>query len=221
MINVAKNNIPVLLFSYEMSKRQLSQRMVSMESGIGLHNIRTGAVSEKDLSLLKDTYSKISNYPIFIDSNMTASLGYVASTIRRYVMNQGVKVVYLDYLGLMTHDADNETRELGRITRTLKMLAMELNITIVAISQLNRDVESRDNKRPMLSDLRQSGRIEEDADIVLMLYRPAAYGKVNNEDEFLMEVLIRKNRNGPIGMVKAYFDAQAVNVAQSIKEVLK
>jgi len=220
MINIAKNNVPVLLFSYEMSKKQLSQRMVAMESGVGLQNIRTGAVTDDDLKKIKDVYLDISSYPIYIDSNMAASIGYVASTIRRYVTTHGVRVVFVDYLQLMTHDADNETKELGRITRALKMLAMELGITVVALSQLNRDVEGRDNKRPLLSDIRQSGRIEEDADVVTMIYRPAMYGKVDNDKEFLMELLVRKNRNGPTGTVRVYFNPTSVNVVQSLKEVL-
>jgi replicative DNA helicase len=219
MLNISKKNIPVLLFSYEMSKRQLSQRMVAMESRVWLEKIKTGNISEQDLQLIKDVYLDIGNYPIYVDSNMSAALGYVLSTIRRYVRTNGVKVVFLDYLGLMVHDASNETIELGRISRALKMLAMELDITIIAVSQLSRAVESRDNKRPVLADLRQSGRLEEDADIVLMLYRPQYYSPQTGDKEYEVELLLRKNRNGPIGIPKAYFDPKTVNIVNSLAEV--
>lgn len=220
LLNLSKQNIPTLLFSYEMSKKQLSQRMVSMESGIGLQDIRTGTVTNEDLEIIKKVYLDISSYPIYIDSNMAASLGYITSTIRRHVRSSGVKVVFIDYLQLMVQNQDNMTIELGRISRALKMLAMELGITVVALSQLNRGVESRESKRPQLSDLRQSGRIEEDADIVLMLYRPAIYGKMQNEQEFLLEVLVRKNRNGPIGSVPTYFESKSVNIHSSLEGLL-
>lgn len=220
-LNMAKRNVPILLFSYEMAKKQLSQRMVASESSIGLQNIKSGALSEKEMDALREVYIDISSYPIYIDSNMSASLGYVLSTIRRFVRSSGVKVVVIDYIQLMTQSSDNETQELGRISRSLKMLAMELGITIVVLSQLNRGLENRENKRPLMSDLRQSGRLEEDADIIIMLYRPAAYGKVKADEENLLELIIRKNRNGPTGIIQTYFESSSVNIVDSLHELVK
>jgi replicative DNA helicase len=218
VLNIAKNNIPTLVFSYEMSKKQLSQRMVSMESGVPMLDIKNATITDKQLELLKDTYLTISNFPIYVDTNMTASLGYVLSTIRRYVRASNVKVVFIDYVQLMVQDTKNETQELGRISRALKLLAGELGISIVVLSQLSRAVEQLENKRPQLSHLRQSGRMEEDADIVTMLYRPAYYGKVANDKENSLELLIRKNRNGPTGTVEVYFDPETVNIFGTLND---
>lgn len=220
VLDIAKKNIPVMMFSYEMSKKELSQRMVSMESGINLLNIRTGAVSDKEFEEIKRVYLEIGTYPIYIDTNASAPLGYVLSTIRRYVRSSGVKVVFVDYIQLMSRDTDNETHEIGKISRALKVLAQELGITVVILSQLNRLVESRENKRPQLSDLRQSGNLEEDANAVLMLYRPALYGKVKDDEENLCEILIRKNRNGPTGTVNTYFDGTSVNIYSTLNDYI-
>jgi len=220
LLNISKDNIPTLLFSYEMSKKQISQRMVAMESNIGLQKIRTGAVNTNDLEKIKETYLDISSYPIYIDTNVSASLGYLLSTIRRYVRSAGVRVVFIDYVQLMSRGSNNETQELGRISRALKSIAMELGINVNLISQLNRGVESRDNKRPVLSDLRQSGNLEEDADIVTMLYRPAYYKQTVNSDESKLELLIRKNRNGPTGSLEFYFQPETTNICNSLAEVI-
>jgi replicative DNA helicase len=222
MLNMAKQNIPTLMFSYEMSKKELSQRMVSMESGVPLLNIRTGNVSDKELQEIKDTYLKVSTYPIYLDTSASDSLSYLLSTIRRYVRTSGVKVVFVDYLQLMARNTDNLVRDLGKVTKALKLLAMELDIVVVALSQINRGVESRDNKRPQLFDLRDSGNIEEDANIVLMLYRPAlSGGKFKDEDEFLCEILVRKNRNGPLGAINAYFKAENADIVNSLTEIIR
>lgn len=221
MINMSKENIPTLMFSYEMSKRELSQRMVSMESKVPLLKIRTGNVNEKELELIKDTYLKVSTYPIYLDTSASDSLSYLLSTIRRYVRTSGVKIVFVDYLQLMSRDSVNETRDLGKITRALKLLAMELEIVVVALSQLNRALETRDNKRPQLFDLRQSGNIEEDANVVLMLYRPAlAGGKVKDDEEDLCEILVRKNRNGPLGAINTYFQKENADIVNSLAELI-
>lgn len=222
MLNMAKENIPTMMFSYEMSKKELSQRMVSMESGVPLLSIRTGNVTDKELEVIKDTYLKVSTYPIHLDTSANDSLSYLLSTIRRYVRTHGVKVVFVDYLQLMARDSANETRDLGKITRALKLLAMELEIVVIALSQLNRGLESRDNKRPQLFDLRQSGNIEEDGNVVIMLYRPALAGvKMKDEDEFLCEILVRKNRNGPLGAINAYFKADTADVVNSLTEIIR
>lgn len=222
MLNMSKENIPVLMFSYEMSKKELSQRMVSMESKVPLLKIRTGNINDKELDIIKETYLKVSTYPIYLDTSASDSLSYLLSTIRRYVRTSGVKVVFVDYLQLMARNTENLVRDLGKVTKALKLLAMELDIVVVALSQINRGVESRDNKRPQLFDLRDSGNIEEDANIVLMLYRPALSGsKVKDEDEFLCEILVRKNRNGPLGAVNAYFKAENADIVNSLTEIIR
>lgn len=220
MLNMAKQNVPVMMFSYEMSKKELSQRMVSMESKVPLLKIRTGNISDKELELVKNAHLQISTYPIYLDTSANDSLSYILSTIRRYVRTYGVKVVFVDYLQLMARDANNMVRDLGKITRALKLLAMELEIVVVALSQINRGVESRDNKRPQNYDLRDSGNIEEDATIVLMLYRPALHGKVKDEEEDLCEILVRKNKNGPLGAINAYFQKENADIVNSLAELV-
>jgi replicative DNA helicase len=221
LLEISKKNVPTMIFSYEMSKKELSQRLVSMEAKINLLKIRTGSVDSKEIEEIKKTHLEISTYPIYIDTNSSGSLNYVLSTIRKYVRTYGVKVVFIDYLQLMARESGDMVRDIGKITKSLKALAGELEITIVVLSQLNRGLEMRENKRPELFDLRDSGNIEEDANAVIMLYRPKKHGKASKDgDEYLCEVLLRKNRNGPLGTINLYFDEETVNFYNSLADVI-
>jgi len=200
MLALIKQQIPCALFSYEMPQAQIGQRLAAMDSGVSLVKVRTtaGLVQEEMDKFVKST-GWLSGLPFFVDDG-NGDIHYLAAAIRRYVRTKQVKVVYVDYLGLIPMYSDNPTIELGNFTRTLKLLATSLNVTIVLCAQLNRAVEGRAEGIPRLSDLRQSGRIEEDADIVAFVHRNK---DVLPEDATLV---LAKNRNGPIGSVDLFFE---------------
>jgi len=209
----AKAGIPSLIFSKEMTRQPLMERFMSLETGIPLFDIRQGILKKPDVEVIREMVKKMSDYPMYIDLNFTGSLEQVESTIRKYISLYGIKVVYLDYIQLLSERDADQTQELGRISRKLKLLANQLDITNVVLSQLNRDVEHRDNKRPVSADLRQCGNLEEDADYIIGLYRDEVYDK-ETKDKGKMEFIILKQRNGPTGMVKLGFDG----VTTKIKE---
>jgi len=200
-----KAGIPVLIFSLEMRKTPLVERMLAIETGVNSTNIRLGMVSQEDLDKISDGMKKIKDLPLHIDSNFNATLPYVLSTIRKYQKMHGVKVIYLDYIQLLSERSVDATNEIGRITRAFKILANELDIGIVMLSQLSRNCEYREDKRPILSDLRQSGNIEEDSDVVIGLYRDVVYNKDTSHKDVMEQILI-KQRSGPIGTVITSFD---------------
>lgn len=202
--NQAKEGIGSLIISREMSKEQLAKRFITIDTEIENTAITMGYLNAKELNRVRDSVSFLKTLPIYIDSNFFSTPEYIFSTIRKYQSNFGVKVVYLDYLQLVVDRNNDSTHALGRVTRMAKLLSNELKITVVLLSQLNRNVEMRDNKRPILADLRQSGNIEEDADIVIGLYRDEIYNP-NTKDKGLMETIILKNREGPIGTVPLTF----------------
>jgi replicative DNA helicase len=152
-------------------------------------------------------------YPIYIDLNFTSSTEQIEATIRKYLSLYGTKVVYIDYIQLLSERDADQTQELGRISRRLKLLSNQLDITSVVLSQLNRDVEHRDNKRPVSADLRQCGNLEEDADFIIGLYRDEVYDK-ETKDKNKMEFIILKQRNGPTGMVKLGFDGTTAQIKE-------
>ena len=209
--NIAQQQqLPVAIFSLEMSKEQLSLRMLASESEIESNRLRSGRIVQKDLEKLSNAFGTLSELPIFIDDTATLTVMQMRSQVRRLQAEKGGKLglVLLDYLQLMEGSgSDNRVQELSRITRSLKGLAREIHAPIIALSQLSRGVEARTNKRPMMSDLRESGSIEQDADLVIMLYRDSYYNP-DSPDRNVAEVIIAKHRNGPTGTIKLLFQAE-------------
>lgn len=216
ILNQGKAGIPTLVFSLEMQKKVLAERLIAIETGISSTNIRLGLLSKEQLDTVSDAIKRVKALPIFIDSNYNADINYITSTTRRFVKLHGIKVLYLDYIQLLAERGADATNELGRISRAVKLLSNELGITSVVLSQLNREVEKRDDKRPVASDLRQSGNLEEDADVIVGLYRDIHYNK-DAKDPLLMESLILKQRNGPVGMVPFTFEEETNKITDRIK----
>lgn len=208
--NIASGyKLPVGLFSLEMSKEQLVHRLLASESGIETTYLRSGRISQTQWEPLSRAIGLLSEMPIFIDDTANITVTQMRSQARRLQAEQGMELglIVIDYLQLMEGGGDNRVQELSRITRSLKALARELCVPVIALSQLSRGVEARTNKRPMLSDLRESGSIEQDADLVIMLYRDDYYNS-DSPDRGIAEVIIAKHRNGPTGTVKLLFDPQ-------------
>jgi replicative DNA helicase len=206
----ANYRLPVAVFSLEMSKEQLVQRLLASEAGIESQRLRAGRISQNEWEPLSHAIGILSELPIFIDDTANLTVTEMRSKSRRLLAERGgeIGLIVLDYLQLMEGSgSDNRVQELSRITRSLKGLARELNVPVIALSQLSRGVEARTNKRPMLSDLRESGSIEQDADIVLMVYRDEYYFP-DSPDRGVTELIITKHRNGPTGVVKLLFDPQ-------------
>ena len=213
-LNLAHNvaslyKLPVAVFSLEMSKEQLVQRLLSSEAEIESTYLRTGRISQTQWEPLSRAISVLSEMPIFIDDTPNITVTEMRSQARRLQAEAGTDIglVIIDYLQLMEGAGDNRVQELSKITRSIKGLARELGAPVIALSQLSRGVEARTNKRPMLSDLRESGSIEQDADLVIMLYRDEYYN-TDSPDRGIAEVIISKHRNGPTGVVKLLFDPQ-------------
>ncbi len=205
-----EHKIPIALFSLEMSTIQLVTRLISSESRINAHLIRTGKFKASDGQKIARTADKLSKAPLFIDDTPAQSILEIRAKARRLKQEHKIGMIIIDYLQLMTTGIKMESREreISMISRSLKALAKELNIPVVALSQLNRAVEQRHDKRPMLSDLRESGSIEQDADVVLLLFRPEFYNlpdKDGNSLEGIAEVIVAKHRNGPVGEEKLRF----------------
>jgi replicative DNA helicase len=202
----AREGIPVGFFSLEVSKEQLIEQLLSIESGIDSWKLRTGALEDSDFARLADAMGQLSEAPLYIDDSATTNVMEMRTKARRLQAEQGLGLVIIDYLQLISGGGsgrEGRTQEVSEISRGLKGLARELNVPVIALSQLSRAVESRTPPIPQLSDLRDSGSIEQDADVVAFLYRPWYYDK--EQDENIMQVLIRKHRNGPIGDVDLYF----------------
>lgn len=204
------HKLPVAIFSLEMSKERLVYRFLSQLTGLPAGSIRTGRIPDHEWENLGYAIDKLSNLPINIDDQPTITVSEIRSRSRKFAAeNGGIGAIIIDYLQLIASDrSDNRVQELGTITRSLKSLARELNCPVFALSQLSRNVESRTNKRPMMSDLRESGSIEQDADLIMMLYREDYYDPCTSE-RGIAEVIVCKNRNGPVGTVKLLFDAQS------------
>ena len=207
--NIAEN-LPVAIFSLEMSKEQLGLRLLASEAGIESNYLRTGRISQNQWGALSHALGTLSELPIYIDDTANQTVMQMRSQVRRLLAEKGGKLglVLIDYLQLMEGSgSENRVQELSRITRSLKGLARELNVPVIALSQLSRGVEARTNKRPMMSDLRESGAIEQDSDLIIMLYRDEYYNE-NTPDRGIAEIIITKHRNGPTGVVKLLFDPQ-------------
>lgn len=203
-----KEKIPVGLFSLEMSKEQLVDRLLVAEANVDLWKMRTGKLSEdQDFSRIGHAMGVLSEAPIFIDDSAIATVLEMRTKARRLQSEHGLGLIVVDYLQLMEGRAEAENRvlQISEITRGLKGLAKELNVPVLAISQLSRATEMRSPPIPKLSDLRESGSIEQDADVVLFIYREEIY-KPDTNRKHLADIIVAKHRNGPIGQVQAYFD---------------
>ena len=199
-------DVPCAIFSLEMSKEQLIQRLLCMEARVPFQKMRTGYISKKDVPRLTQAADKLQKAPIYIDDTPAIPILELRAKARRVVKEKGVRFIVVDYLQLMQgpKKAENRQQEISALSRSLKALAKELNVPIMALSQLSRAVEQRHDRRPQLSDLRESGAIEQDADTVLFIYRDEVYNP-DTEDEGIAEIIIGKQRNGPIGRVKLAF----------------
>jgi len=200
---------PVMFFSLEMGADQLVQRLLGAEARIDLSNLKKGIVADREWAQLAEASGRLSEATLFIDETPSISVTEMRNKCRRQMHETGLSMVIIDYLQLMTGPAgyDNKATEVGEISKGLKTLARELSIPVIALSQLNRGVESRTDKRPMMSDLRESGAIEQDADIIAFLYREEYYLKDKTPEDKLgiAEIIIAKHRNGPVGSLELRF----------------
>ena len=199
---------PVLFFSLEMSKEQLTDRMLADASGVDSWNIRTGNLSDDDWAKLSEAMGEMAEAPIFIDDTPGLSVLEMRTKARRAMHDQQLGLVIVDYLQLMQANGNhngNRVQEVSEISRGLKLIARELNVPVIALSQLSRSVESRTPPVPQLADLRESGSIEQDADIVSFIYRPGYYEPDNPEFQNITDLIIAKHRNGPVGKIQLYF----------------
>jgi len=199
---------PVAVFSMEMPAAQLATRMIASLGRVNAHKLRTGRMLDEDWSRLFSAVNILSSSPIFIDDTAALSPLELRSRVRRLARQQGdLGLIVVDYLQLMQSSGttnENRTTEVSAITRSLKILAKEMNVPLIVLSQLNRSLESRPNKRPLMSDLRESGSIEQDADLILFIYQDEKYNP-DSKDKGLAEIIIGKQRNGPTGTVRLAF----------------
>jgi replicative DNA helicase len=204
-----KHNIPVAIFSLEMSNQQLVDRMMAAEARVDAWKLRTGGLKlDSEFEKIRDSLDVLSKAPIFVDANSSNNILKMRGVVRRLKNEKGVGLVIVDYLQLMTpvqnKNNDNLVQQITEISRSLKQLAREFDVPVLALSQLSRAVEARGG-RPRLSDLRDSGAIEQDADVVMFIHREDKY-KDESEKTNIAEILIEKHRNGPTGKVELYFD---------------
>jgi replicative DNA helicase len=191
-----------------MSKDQLVDRLLASQSDVNLWKIRTGNLNDADFEKIGEAMGTLSEAPIFIDDTAGSNIMEVRTKARRLQTEHGVGLIVVDYLQLMTgRSTDNRVQEVSEISRSLKILARELNVPVVALSQLSRGVENRPDKVPQLADLRESGSIEQDADVVMFIYREDMYKGKESRRPNIAEIYIKKHRNGPTGQVDLYFDA--------------
>lgn len=205
-----RSNARVAVFSLEMSNDQLVQRLLSMETAIDSHRLRMGDISEDEWPILLEAANMLGTAPIFIDDTPAASVNDLRTKARRLYAEHGLDLIMIDYMQLMTGSSagggrnENRQQEISYISRSLKSLARELNVPVIALSQLSRAVEARADKRPMLSDLRESGSIEQDADVVLFIYREDYYVE-DSDRQNIADVIVAKHRHGSTGNVSLYF----------------
>jgi replicative DNA helicase len=204
-----KAGVPIGFFSLEMSKEQLAMRLLCAEARVDSHRIRTGFLSQQECVKMLNAAGVFLEAPIYIDDTPSISALELRAKARRMMADRGLGMVVVDYLQLMRgrESAERREQEISEISRSLKGLAKELNVPVIALSQLNRKVEERHNKRPLLSDLRESGAIEQDADVIAFIYRDEVYNR-ESPDKGIAEIHLSKQRNGPTGEVKLrYIDA--------------
>jgi replicative DNA helicase len=202
-----ETTLPVGVFSLEMSKEQLAMRLLSSEAEVEFFKIRSGGLKEEERTSLGRAAGKLYGAPLYIDDTPALSILDLRARARRLKKEHGLALLVVDYLQLMrgrTSNLDRREQEISEISRSLKALAKELNVPVIAISQLNRMVEQREDKRPRLSDLRESGAIEQDADVIIFIYRDVVYNKDSKEPNSA-EIIVGKQRNGPVGDVRLAF----------------
>ena len=227
-LNIARNaalgpGIPVAIFSLEMSREQLSMRMLSSEARLDSTRLRSGFISQDNWLHITEAAGTLSNAPVFIDDTPTLTAMEVRAKARRLKLDKNIGLVIIDYLQLMQgrRSAERRDLEISEISRSLKALAKELSIPVLALSQLNRMLEQRSDKRPQLSDLRESGALEQDADVVAFIYRDEVYNKdENNPNRGKAEIIIAKQRNGPIGTVPLVFLASYTRFENAAGEAM-
>lgn len=209
--NVAvKSKLPVLIFSLEMSKEQLVDRLLSAEAGVDAWNLRTGNLTDQDFEKIGQAMGSLSEAPLFIDDSPGITVSDLRTKARREAHRRELGLIVVDYLQLMSGGSRfggdaNRVQEISEISRGLKGIARELNVPILALSQLSRSVESRSPQIPQLADLRESGSIEQDADVVVFIYREDYYN-ADTERKSIVDLFIKKHRNGPTGQVELFFD---------------
>ncbi len=206
----SKLNQPVLIFSLEMGKEQLVDRLLSMESGVDAWNLRTGNLSDTDFEKIGQAMGTLSEAPIYIDDTPGITVSDLRTKARREAHKHPLGLIIVDYLQLMSgggrfNSEGNRVQEISEISRGLKGIARELNVPLLALSQLSRSVESRSPQIPQLADLRESGSIEQDADVVAFIYREDYYNQ-ETERKHITDIFIKKHRNGPTGGIELYFD---------------
>jgi replicative DNA helicase len=212
--NVAVNQKKAVgLFSLEMSKDQLVDRLLSSEADVNLWKLRTGHLSDagedNDFQRIGIAMGKLSEAPIYIDDTAGASIIEIRTKARRLLAEHDLGLIVIDYLQLMQGTyTENRVQEVSEISRSLKSMARELNVPVLALSQLNRAVENRPDKKPLLADLRESGSIEQDADVVMFIYREEMYKGKESQHPNIAEIHIAKHRNGPTGRIELFFDSE-------------
>jgi replicative DNA helicase len=201
-----EHGVPVAIFSLEMSKMELVQRLVCAEALVDVQKLRTGNLSDQDWSRLATAVGRLADAPVYIDDTEAVTVLEIRAKARRLKQKHGLGLVIVDYLQLMSGPRRSENRqvEISEISRSLKILARELEVPVIAVSQLSRAVEARQDKHPMLADLRDSGAIEQDADLVIFIYRDEVYNP-DSPDKGTVEILLSKHRNGPVGRLKLTF----------------
>ena len=218
-----EQKMPVGIFSLEMSKEQIIDRLLCMRGAVDSWKLRTGNLEDDDFGKLNYAMGVLSESEIYIDDSPLANAMEIRTKARRLQVEHNLGLIIIDYLQLMsgmnTRSADNRVQEVSEISRSLKALARELNVPVLAISQLSRAVEHRPDKRPMLADLRESGSIEQDSDVVMFIYRDDYYDK-DSDRKNIAEILIRKHRNGPTGDIELYFKPEFMKFA-SIEKKMK
>ena len=223
VLNIAQHvafrlNETVAIFSLEMSKEQLVNRMFSLESNVDAQNLRNGTLSDMEWEKLIESAGVIGKSNLIIDDTAGISISELRSKCRKFKLEHNLKMIIIDYLQLMSGSGRSESRqqEISEISRSLKSLARELNVPVLALSQLSRAVEQRPDKRPMMSDLRESGAIEQDADVIMFIYRDDYYNK-DSEKKGISEIIIGKQRNGPIGTVELVWLPEYTKFANLVK----
>ena len=224
-MNIAENaaiqaKVPTAVFSMEMPGEQLAMRLLSSLGRIDAHRMRTGKLEDEDWPRLTSSVGILADAPLFIDDTPALSPNDLRARARRLKREHGLGLIVIDYLQLMqvTGTSENRTNEISEISRSLKALAKELEVPVIALSQLNRSLEQRPNKRPVMSDLRESGAIEQDADVIAFIYRDEVYNE-DSPDKGTAEIIIGKQRNGPIGTTRLTFVGQFTRFENFIHDI--
>jgi replicative DNA helicase len=196
----------VQIFSLEMSKEELVDRLLSATAAVSMYTLRSGRIGQDGWWKLAEAAQQLGTAPLFIDDCASLSMSQLRARSRRRKAKDGLALIVVDYLQLLSsgHREESRQQEVSDISRALKQLAKELTVPVLVLSQLNRDLERRQDKRPILADLRESGAIEQDADVVLFIYRDEVYNE-ESPDRGIAEILVRKHRNGPVGDRRLFF----------------